>query len=124
MDPGGMEGGGRNKFQLLEDDEKFLVAMAQHGHADEALAKEHLGDAGREVLRGLIPQLKSLEAWTAPAVSATLKAAIAERKVKAPQVMMPFRVAVTGLAQTPAIDAIAAALRKEVVLERLEKAVG
>jgi glutamyl/glutaminyl-tRNA synthetase len=37
-------------------------------------------------------------------------------------VMMPFRLAVTGLAQTPAIDAIAAALRKEVVLQRLERA--
>ena len=33
-----------------------------------------------------------------------------------PQVMMPFRVAVTGQPQTPAIDAIAAALRKDVVL--------
>ena len=76
------------------------------------------------MLRGLIPSLKALDPWTAPGVSATLKAAIAERKVKAPQVMMPFRVAVTGLAQTPAIDAIAAALRKEVVLERLAKAAG
>ena len=45
--------------------------------------------------------------WTAPDVSATLKEMVAERKVKMPQVMMPFRVAVTGLAQTPAIDAIA-----------------
>jgi len=39
-----------------------------------------------------------------------------------PQVMMPFRVAVTGLAQTPAIDAIAAALKKSVVLDRLSSA--
>jgi len=124
MDPVAMTAAGRNKFQLLGDHEKFLMAMAQPGHPDDALAKEHLGDAGREVLRGLIPNLKALDPWTAPGVSATLKAAIAERKVKAPQVMMPFRVAVTGLAQTPAIDAIAAALRKEVVLERIAKAAG
>src|SRR5260221_402413 len=106
MDPVAITAAGRNKFQLLGDHEKFLMAMAQPGHPDDALAKEHLGDAGREVLRGLIPNLKALDPWTAPGVSATLKAAIAERKVKAPQVMMPFRVAVTGLAQTPAIDAI------------------
>ena len=42
--------------------------------------------------------------------------------VKPPQVMMPFRVALTSRAQTPAIDAIAAALRREVALARLEKA--
>jgi len=38
--------------------------------------------------------------------------------------MMPFRVAITGQAQTPAIADIAAALKKEVVLKRLESAVG
>jgi len=47
---------------------------------------------------------------------------VAERKVKMPAVMMPFRVALTGLAQTPAIDAIAAALHKNVALGRLERA--
>jgi glutamyl-tRNA synthetase len=36
--------------------------------------------------------------------------------------MMPFRVAVTGQTQTPAIDAIAAALSRDVVLSRLERA--
>jgi glutamyl-tRNA synthetase len=40
-----------------------------------------------------------------------------------PQVMMPFRVAVTGQAQTPAIDAIASALKREVVLARLDRAI-
>ena len=74
------------------------------------------------MLRDLIPKLKSLETWTAPAVSATLKQTVAERKLKMPQVMMPFRVALTGQAQTPAIDAIAAALKREVVLQRLERA--
>ena len=81
-------------------------------------------DAGRAVLRDLIPKLRAVEPWTAPAVSAKLKETVAERKVKMPQVMMPFRVALTGQAQTPAIDGIAAALHKGVVLTRLERAVG
>jgi glutamyl-tRNA synthetase len=35
---------------------------------------------------------------------------------------MPFRVALTGQLNTPAIDAIAAALRKDVALQRLDRA--
>jgi glutamyl-tRNA synthetase len=122
MDPVAMTAAGRNKFQLLSDHEKFLMSMAEPSHPDAAVAKEHLGDSAREVLRELIPKLKAVEPWTAPAVSAKLKETVAERKLKMPQVMMPFRVAVTGLAQTPAIDAIAAALKKDVVLERLDRA--
>jgi glutamyl-tRNA synthetase len=122
MDPVAMTAAGRAKFQLVTDHERFLVSMAQPGHPDDALAKEHLNDAGREVLRELIPRLAAVEPWAAPQISATLKAVVKEHNFKMPQVMMPFRVAVTGLAQTPAIDAIAAALHKKVVLERLERA--
>jgi glutamyl-tRNA synthetase len=53
-----------------------------------------------------------------------LKEIVAANKVKMPAVMMPFRVALTGLAQTPAIDAIAAALKKEEALRRLRQAAG
>jgi glutamyl-tRNA synthetase len=121
MDPVAMTAVGRAKFQLLADHERFLMSMAEPAHADAA-AKEHLNDAGREVLRDLVPKLRAIETWTAPNVSAKLKETVAERKVKMPQVMMPFRVALTGQLQTPAIDAIAAALKREVVLQRLERA--
>ena len=97
--------------------------MAQPSHPEEAIAKEHLNDAGRDVLRDLAPKLRALPEWAAPAIGATLKETIKARGVKPPAVMMPFRVAVTGLAQTPAIDAIAAALKREVVLQRLDRAV-
>ena len=72
----------------------------------------------------VIAKLKAAQPWIATTVSAKLKEVVAERKLKMPQVMMPFRVALTGQAQTPAIDAIAAALKKEVVLERLARAAG
>jgi glutamyl-tRNA synthetase len=123
MDPVAMTAAGRAKFQLLTDHESFLMAMAQPGRPDETAAREHLNEAGREVLKDLGPRLRALPDWTPPAIGATLKEAIKARGVKPPAVMMPFRVAVTGLTQTPAIDAIAAALRREVVLERLERAV-
>ena len=122
MDPVAMTAAGRTKFQLLSDHEKFLMSMAEPSHPEDSVAKEHLGEPAREVLRDVIAKLKGVDPWTAPGVSAKLKETVAERKLKMPQVMMPFRVAVTGQAQTPAIDAIAAALRKDVVLERLERA--
>jgi glutamyl-tRNA synthetase len=122
MDPVAMTAAGKVKYQLLTDHENFLAAMAQPSSPDEAIAREHLNEAGREVLSALIPKLAAVDPWTAPNVSAKLKETVAERKVKMPAVMMPFRVAVTGLAQTPAIDAIAAAFHKKVVLDRLERA--
>jgi glutamyl-tRNA synthetase len=121
MNPVAMTAAGRAKFQLLADHERFLMSMAEPSHPDPA-AREHLGEAGRGVLRDLIPKLRSLPEWTAPAVSSTLKETVKALQVKPPQVMMPFRVAVTGQLQTPAIDAIAAALKREVVLQRLERA--
>jgi glutamyl-tRNA synthetase len=122
MDPLAMTAAGRAKFQLLSDHERFLVAMAEPRAADAAIAREHLGDAGKAVLRDVIPQLEALPQWTAAAISAKLKEIVAAAKLKMPQVMMPFRVAITGQAQTPAIDAIAAALKREVVLARLRAA--
>jgi glutamyl-tRNA synthetase len=124
LDPVAMTGAGRAKFHLLTEHEAFLIAMAAPTHPEDAVAKEHLGDAGRSVLREVIPKLEKLPDWTAAAISATLKETAASLKVKMPQVMMPFRVALTGLAQTPAIDAIAAALKREEALRRLRKAAG
>jgi len=122
MDPVAMTAAGKAKYQLVADHERFLMTMAEPSRPEEAIAREHLNDAGREVLAALIPKLATVDPWTPSNVSAKLKETVAERKAKMPQVMMPFRVAVTGLAQTPAIDAIAAALRKDVVLDRLRKA--
>ncbi|HYC36453.1 MAG TPA: glutamate--tRNA ligase [Usitatibacter sp.] len=123
MDPVAMTAAGRAKFQLLADHEAFLLAMAEPSQVDEALKTQHLDEAGRAVLAKLVPLLRDLPEWSAASVGATLKQAVKSMGVKPPQVMMPFRVAVTGLAQTPAIDAIAAALHRETVLARLERAV-
>ena len=122
MDPLAMTAVGRARYQTLADHEKFLATMATPSHATEADAAAHLNDAGREVLRSVIGKLKGVDPWAAPAISAKLKETVAERGVKMPQVMMPFRVALTGLTQTPDIAAIAAALRKDAALGRLERA--
>ena len=122
MEPIAMTAAGRAKFQTLLDHEQFLMAMAEPAQADGAAASQHLGEDGRRMLRELLPRLHAIAQWDAPSIGAVLKEQVKASGVKPPQVMMPFRVALTGLAQTPAIDAIAAALRKEVALGRLERA--
>jgi len=121
MDPVAMTAAWRTKMQTLADHEQFLATMMQPGHPDPAVLA-HL-EQGREILAGLIPKLQSLAPWTATQITTTLKSHVAEHQLKMPQVMMPLRVALTGLAQTPAIDAIAAALKTHVVIARLERAV-
>ena len=122
MDPVAMTAAGRAKFQLLTDHERFLMTMAEPPSPEPAAAQEHLNEAGRAVLKELAPKLAALPEWSASAIGAALKETVKARGVKPPQVMMPFRLAVTGQTQTPAIDAIAAALRKDVVLRRLDQA--
>jgi glutamyl-tRNA synthetase len=119
MDVEAMTAAGRARFQILADHRHFLETMATPPAPDDA-AREHLNEAGRAVLKELLPKLDAIE-WVAPAISAVLKETVKARGVKPPQVMMPFRVALTGQTQTPAIDAIAAALRKDVALQRLEQ---
>ncbi|MNT95544.1 Glutamate--tRNA ligase [compost metagenome] len=48
-----------------------------------------------------------------------IKAVLADRGLKMPQLAIPLRVAVTGQTQTPAVDAVLALLGKETVLKRL-----
>jgi len=122
MDVPAMIAAGKPKFQLLTDVERFVMTMAQPSHPDEA-AREHLNDAGRAALKEVRARLAAVSDWTAPHLSAALKDAVKALGVKMPQVMMPLRAALTGLAQTPDIAAIAAALHKDVVLGRLDRVV-
>ena len=122
MDPVAMTAAGHAKYQVFADHEGFLRAMVDPQPPDASLVEQHLGEAGRAVLEALIPKLRALPGWDAASIGATLKETMKALGVKPPAVMMPFRVALTGLAQTPAIDAIAAALHREVTIGRMERA--
>ena len=89
----------------------------------DELRAQHLGDDAKALVAALLPKLEAL-AWEREAIGAALKAFVAERKVKMPQVMMPVRVAVSGTTQTPAVDAVLAVLGRTRTLERLTAAIG
>jgi glutamyl-tRNA synthetase len=87
---------------------------------NDALAAEHLGDAGRAVLAAFRERAPAV-AWERAALGALVKQIVAERKVKMPQVAVPLRVAVTGQTQTPSIDAVLELIGRDTVLARIDR---
>lgn len=88
---------------------------------EAALLAEHFTEANRPALQELSKRLAQAD-WNKETISATIKPLVAEFKLKMPQIMMPLRVALTGRAQTPAIDAVMVVLGKEKCLARLNAA--
>ncbi|MCZ8409273.1 glutamate--tRNA ligase [Achromobacter dolens] len=82
------------------------------------LVEQHLTAAAREALADFAQRAQGAD-WTREAISALIKAVLAERGLKMPQLAIPLRVAVTGQTQTPAVDAVLALLGKDTVLKRL-----
>ena len=111
---------------LLKDRAETLEQLAEgamlfcgpYRSAPTELAEQHLTPAAREALAAFASQAQGSE-WTKEGIAALIKAVLAERGLKMPQLAIPLRVAVTGRAQTPAVDAVLALLGKETVLARL-----
>ncbi|MGE0357318.1 MAG: glutamate--tRNA ligase [Burkholderiales bacterium] len=121
MDPVAMTAVGQGSWSVVSEHEAFLHELASPVTTDRAVVEQYLDAKGREVVSELAVVLEGVD-WTVAGVKAALQAFVKGRGLKMPEVMMPLRVAVTRKAQTKAIDAIVAALRKDVVLERLRHA--
>ncbi len=121
MDPVAMTAVGQGSWSVVSEHEAFLHELASPVTTDRAVVEQYLDAKGREVVGELAVALEGVD-WTVAGVKAALQAFVKGRGLKMPEVMMPLRVAVTRKAQTKAIDAIVAALRKDVVLERLRHA--
>ena len=111
--------------ELYRERATTLVEMAQSARflyqrpeVPDALRAQHLSEAAVALLRDLAPRLQGLS-WQREDIAAALKAFATERQVKLPQVMMPLRVAISGSASTPAVDAVLVTLGRERTLERL-----
>jgi glutamyl-tRNA synthetase len=87
-------------------------------HPDPQAIAAQLGAASRPALEDLAAQFATID-WTRETLLAALKAAASRHGLKPPQVMMPLRLLVCGTLQTPAIDAVLAALGRDAVRERL-----
>jgi glutamyl-tRNA synthetase len=76
-------------------------------------------DAVRAALPELVAEFERID-WTREAIGASIKSVAVRHGLKPPQIMMAVRALVTGIPQSPAIDAVLALLGRESVRARIE----
>lgn len=98
-------------------------AMLFYGPAqpEPAVLQEHLAGAARGALSEFAKRAADIT-WDKASIAALIKTLLAEHQLKMPQLAVPLRVAVTGRAQTPSVDAVLELIGQKTVLERLKKA--
>ena len=105
-----------NLNELADAAELFVTEV----HAAPEVLAQHLGAPARAALCSLRARLVTA-AWDKPALTQAIKDTMAELGLKMPQVAIPLRVALLGVSQTPAIDAVLEVLGRERVLARLDR---
>ena len=89
--------------------------------ATQADLVSHVTAAVQPALVALIQQLETCT-WDKVAISAAIKAVLAQHGMKMPQLAMPVRVLVLGTPQTPSLDAVLELMDRATVLQRLKRA--
>jgi glutamyl-tRNA synthetase len=112
---------------LLKERVATLVELAEAAsyfyrrlEPPETLRRQHYSVASLPAVRALRARFAQMREWNRSAINAAIKEAAAAQGLKMPQVAMPLRVMVTGMAQTPSIDATLELLGREEVLRRIE----
>ena len=85
----------------------------------DALRQQHFAAEVRAPLLELRARLQGI-AWSREQINATLKAVVGDFKLKLPKLAMPLRVMVTGVAQTPSVDAVLELIGRDEVLKRMD----
>jgi glutamyl-tRNA synthetase len=103
--------------EMAESSRYFFVAEVE---IDDKAGRKHLGGEGRAMLARLRAGLEALTDWSAAGVHGVLTAIATDSGMGLGKVAQPLRVALTGTAVSPPIDATAALIGRERVLDRLE----
>jgi len=100
-----------------------LAAMLwqEPSHAPAALAEAlapHLTPAVAAAIGGFADRLATCD-WTRAGIAAAIKETLAAGALKMPQLALPVRLKVFGVAQTPSLDAMLAMMSREAAIRRL-----
>ena len=87
-------------------------------HPAQDVLDKHLTQEIRPVMQALVTRLSETD-WTTEAIHGEIEQAVTSNGLKFPRVAMPLRVMLTGIAQSPSIDAVMALLGKEETLRRM-----
>ena len=108
---------------LRELAEQSRYFYEEYEAIDEAAAKKHLKAAAKAPLSVIRDKLAALDSWETEALHQIIQDTAAELELGMGKVGMPLRVAVTGLGQSPSIDAVMKLVGKDRVLSRLDKVI-
>lgn len=110
-----------SRFRTMLD----LVEQSHYFYEDIHVPEEQLlafrSEELNQALQTLIASLEQLPDWQAPAIMACIKQAATEQQLKIPAIGQPMRLLLTGTLSSPSIDATAALLGKQRVIERLKR---
>ncbi len=87
---------------------------------DAGDAAQHLTAAAEPALAAFARAIETVEPWSREAINATIKGILQAEGIKMPQLAMPVRVLVMGVAHTPSVDAVLELLGREKIIERLQ----
>jgi len=105
-----------NTLNLLADAlEVFYIAMTPH----DDVVKQHLTPAVVPALRDFASELANIQP-DKEAVAGLIKSVIGKHGLKMPQLAMPLRVALTGQAQAPSVDALVTLCGTALVRSRID----
>jgi glutamyl-tRNA synthetase len=105
-----------NTLNLLADAlEAFYIDIRPH----DDIVKQHATPAAIPALRDFAAAMADLDC-TKESVTALIKSTIAKHGIKMPQLAMPLRVALTGQAQAPSVDALVALCGPEMTAKRID----
>ena len=108
---------GKTGFMFLPDE--------QIVYDDKAVQKNltRSDNAGLAVLEAILPELATIEPWTVATIDGWLTAYGQARDLKLGQIAQPIRVAVAGVAVSPAIGETLAMMGRDAVVRRIRKTI-
>jgi glutamyl-tRNA synthetase len=108
---------------LKEMAQNSLFFFRDFGAYDEKAAKKNLNSEALQPLRTVRTQLANLESWQAGDIHGAIEKVAADLALALGKVAQPIRVAVSGTAVSPPIDATLAILGRDITLARIDRAI-
>jgi glutamyl-tRNA synthetase len=102
----------------MRDEARYFYAAPTDATQVPGKFAKLMTDTVRAALPELLAEFERID-WTREAIGAAIKSVAAKQGLKPPQIMMAVRALVTGMPQSPAIDAVLALLGRETVHARI-----
>jgi len=108
----------KDRCSTLAELADWMVLIVRGGAASAQDQAKYLTEAIVPVLHELAQALEHA-AWNREGIAAAVAEVLKRAQLKMPQLAMPARVALLGVAQTPSLDAVLALMDRNLVLQRL-----